>query len=62
MGQYIDRLKIRYVSYVAVWTIRILVWSDKCQSEQEIGRSSADIDQTIWAVLYTCGKELCKQH
>ena len=27
--------------------IRILVWSDKCQSKQEVGWSSADIDQTL---------------
>ena len=30
-----------------VWIIRILVWSDKCQSKQEVGWSSADIDQTL---------------
>ena len=27
--------------------VRILVWSDKCQSKQEVGQSSADIDQTL---------------
>ena len=27
--------------------IRILVWSDKCQSKQEVGWSSAYIDQTL---------------
>ena len=32
---------------VPEWIIRILVWSDKCQSKQEVGRSSADIDQTL---------------
>ena len=30
-----------------VLIIRILVWSDKCQSKQEVGWSSADIDQTL---------------
>ena len=28
--------------------IRILVWSDKCQSKQEVGWSSADIDQLFY--------------
>ena len=28
--------------------IRILVWSDKCQSKQEVGWSSADIDKLYY--------------
>ena len=34
-------------NHLATYYKRILVWSDKCQSKQEVGRSSADIDQTL---------------